>query len=161
VTVTIVDTGPRKVSRSAEVQAPAAELFAMIADPRRHGELDGSGTVVETLSAPDQLTVGSTFSVRMKQYGVPYKITSRVTDLTDGLVVEWQHPLGHRWRWELRPLADDSTLVTETFDYSQISSAKAIGLELTRTPRKNAVGIEATLTGLQARYSSSSSSSSA
>ena len=42
--VSTVDTGPRKVTRSVEVDRPAAELFAMVADPHRHGELDGSGT---------------------------------------------------------------------------------------------------------------------
>ncbi|MGH3678126.1 MAG: dimethyladenosine transferase, partial [Mycobacterium sp.] len=38
-TVTTVDAGPRQVSRSVEVPAPAAELFAIVADPRRHHEL--------------------------------------------------------------------------------------------------------------------------
>ena len=152
-TITVVDAGPRKVSRSAEVAAPAAELFPLIADPRRHSELDGSGTVGDFVSAPDQLSSGAEFTVRMKQYGVPYKITSRVTDFADSQVVEWQHPLGHRWRWELRPLSDRATLVTETWDYSQVSSARAKGLELIRYPAKNAAGIEATLRHLQDRYS--------
>ena len=43
---TVVNAGPRKVSRSAVVHAPAGELFDVLADPRRHSELDGSGTVV-------------------------------------------------------------------------------------------------------------------
>ena len=88
----------------------------------------------------------------MKQYGVPYRITSQVTDFDDGHVVEWRHPLGHRWRWELTPLSEGSTRVTETFDYSQISSVKAIGLELFGVPGKNAKGIETTLRQLQERY---------
>ena len=46
-TVTVVDAGPRKISRSAEVNAPGGEIFEMVADPRRHGELDGSGTEPE------------------------------------------------------------------------------------------------------------------
>lgn len=48
-TVNIVDAGPRKISRSAEVNAPADEIFAIIADPRRHHELDGSGTVLQAI----------------------------------------------------------------------------------------------------------------
>jgi len=35
--VTVVDAGPRKISRSAEVNAPTGEIFEMVADPRRHG----------------------------------------------------------------------------------------------------------------------------
>src|ERR1700678_60422 len=118
-TVTVVDAGPGKISRSIEVNAPAAEIFELVADPRRHGELDGSGTVLNTVSGPDRLNDGAKFSVRMKQYGFPYQITSQVIDFTDGQVVEWRHPLGHSWRWELTPQSERTTLVTETFDYSR------------------------------------------
>jgi hypothetical protein len=152
-TVTTVDAGPGKISRSAEVNAPASEIFEMIADPTRHGELDGSGTVKSTISGPDRLTKGAKFSVNMKQFGTPYKITSVVTDFDDGRVVEWQHPLGHRWRWELPPLSDHLTQVTETFDYSGLSGAKAGGMKLFGSLKKNAAGIEATLLQLQAKYS--------
>jgi hypothetical protein len=151
-TVTVVDAGPRKISRSAEVNAPASEIFEMVADPRRHAELDGSGTVTGIVAGPQRLSQGAKFSVRMRQYGLPYNVTSQVTEFADGHVVEWRHPLGHRWRWELRPVSEHATVVTETFDYSQISSAKARGLSLFGSPRKNAAGIEATLRQLQARY---------
>lgn len=102
-TVSSVDAGPRRVSRTVEVQAPAGELFALVADPSRHGELDGSGTVPETVKGPQRLTEDARFSVKMKQYGVPYRITSRVTEISEGRVVEWRHPFGHRWRWEFTP----------------------------------------------------------
>lgn len=97
-TINSIDAGPRRVSRTVDVQAPAAELFSLVADPRRHGELDGSGTVGEMVKGPQRLSEDSSFSVKMKQYGVPYRITSRVTDFAEGRVVEWRHPLGHRWR---------------------------------------------------------------
>ncbi len=58
-TVTIVDAGPRRVSRSVEVAAPAAELYALAADPRRHHELDGSGTVRDNIKMPPELIEGS------------------------------------------------------------------------------------------------------
>jgi hypothetical protein len=151
-TVNIVDAGPGKISRSAEVNAPADEIFAIVADPRRHHDLDGSGTVLEAIEGQERLTSGARFSVRMKQYGVPYRITSKVTDFTEGRVVEWQHPLGHRWRWELTPLSERATLVTETFDYSQLGAAKASGLKWFGSLRHNAAGIEATLRQLQAKY---------
>ena len=70
-TVTVVDAGPRQVSRSVEVAAPATELFAIVADPRRHHELDGSGTVVDNIRAPAELTAGSKFSTKMRMLGVP------------------------------------------------------------------------------------------
>ncbi|MDP9497022.1 MAG: SRPBCC family protein [Actinomycetota bacterium] len=151
-TVSSVDAGPRRVSRTVEVQAPAAEVFALVADPRRHGELDGSGTVGETVEGPGRLTEDARFSVRMKQYGVPYRITSRVTELSEGRVVEWRHPFGHRWRWELTSVSDASTRVTETFDYSAVPSLQAKVFELFKVPAQNATGIEATLHRLQSRY---------
>jgi hypothetical protein len=151
-TITVVNAGPRKVSRAVEVQAPVAELFDIVADPYRHGELDGSGTVMDTMSGPHRLAQGDKFSVKMKQHGVPYRITSRVTEFDDGRIVEWRHPMGHRWRWELEPRSENSTQVTETFDYSHVGTAKAKALELFGAPRQNATGIEATLKKLEGQY---------
>ena len=152
-TVTTIDAGPRKVSRSVEVRASAQELFAVLADPHRPGDLDGSGTVRSTVQGPERLSQDARFSVNMKQYGVPYRITSRVTQFVPDRVVEWRHPAGHRWRWDLAPQPDGTTRVTETFDYSNVPGVQARVLELLRIPRQNAAGIEATLDKLQRRHS--------
>ena len=151
-TITPVEAGPRKISRSVDVSAPAAELFAVLADPRRHGELDGSGTVMDTVKGPQRLSQDARFSVNMKQYGVPYRITSRVTQYVADRVVEWQHPLGHRWRWEFAPQPDGATRVTETFDFSTVNGLQAKALELFGVPRQNAAGIEATLSKLRQQH---------
>jgi hypothetical protein len=150
---TVVDSGPHKVSRTVIVQAPSAALFDIVADPFRHGELDGSGTVLDTVSGPHRLAKGVKFSVKMKQRGVPYRITSRVTEFDDGRLVEWRHPMGHRWRWELTPKSEGVTQVTETFDYSHVSAAKAKALELFGMKKQNAAGIEKTLNKLEDQYS--------
>jgi uncharacterized protein YndB with AHSA1/START domain len=150
--VSVVDAGPRRVSRSAEVGAPAAELFDMVADPRRHRELDGSGTVIGTVDGPARLAMGDEFTVRMRMHGVPYRITSKVTEFVDGQVVEWRHPMGHRWRWELSPAGGGMTQVTETFDYSGISPFRARILEAIGMTGQNGRGIEATLHQLRAKY---------
>lgn len=150
-TITTAD-GPKKVARTAEVQAPAAEIFEVVADPRRHAELDGSGTVVDTVKGPRRLAKDAKFSVKMKQYGLPYRITSKVTEFADGRVVEWRHPVGHRWRWELVPVSDTATRITETWDYSRVNPLVAKAFGLVGIPKQNAAGIEKTLRGLQARY---------
>lgn len=139
-----MDNGPRKVSFTTEVDRSADELFALAADPHRHHELDGSGTVRAAVTGPSRLGTGDRFSVKMKMYGVPYRITSRVTELVDGRVVEWRHPAGHRWRWEFEPTAT-GTRVTETFDYSTVADLHAKALELAGFHKKNAVGIRKTL----------------
>jgi hypothetical protein len=153
-TISVVDAGPGQISRSVEVHAPAAELFAKAADPHRHHELDGSGTVGGNIVAPSKLVAGSKFSTKMKMYGVPYRITSTVTALKPDELVEWRHPLGHHWRWEFEALSPTLTLVTETFDYRNTGALKD-GLkyyERMGFAKGNAKGIEATLAKLAARY---------
>jgi hypothetical protein len=153
-TVTVVDAGPRRVCRSVEVAAPAAELFAMAADPRRHPELDGSGTVRDNIKVPSEIGVGSKFSTSMKMYGVPYRITSTVTAFKPNELIEWRHPVGHRWRWEFESLSPTSTRVTETFDFHDAGALKKKLKYYERMGfcKGNAAGIESTLAKLRDRY---------
>jgi Polyketide cyclase / dehydrase and lipid transport len=151
VSVTTVDTGPRTVTRQVLVHAPVGNLFALIANPHRHPELDGSGTVRDVpVTGPRRLALGDRFTVRMKQFGFPYKITSTVTAFEDDHVIEWRHPLGHRWRWELTEVEPGVTRIAETFDYGGARSPAM--LELFGYPRKNGEGIANTLRALAARY---------
>ncbi|CQD03255.1 polyketide cyclase / dehydrase and lipid transport [Mycobacterium lentiflavum] len=157
-TVTVVDAGPRQVSRSVEVAAPASELYAFAADPRRHCELDGSGTVCDNISMPAEMVVGSKFSTKMKMFGVPYRITSTMTTLKPNEVVEWRHPVGHSWRWEFEALSPTLTRVTETFDYRDAGPIKNSLKYYERMgfAKGNASGIEATLAKLRDRYAARS-----
>ena len=148
VTVETVDRGPKAVSRSVVVDVPAEAIFARLSDPRRHHELDGSGTVGAGISGPNDLRQGDTFTVSMKQFGLPYRIRSTVTRLTENREIEWRHPGGHTWHWELEPLADGKTRVTETWDFA--TSRVAPIYRLIGLPKRNTAGIEATLRGLPA-----------
>jgi Polyketide cyclase / dehydrase and lipid transport len=153
-TVTKVDAGRQQVSYTADVNAPAAELYAIVADPRRHHELDGSGTVGDNIVAPDRLVPGARFSTKMKMFGLPYRITSTVTAMKPDELVEWRHPVGHRWRWEFVALSPTSTRVTETFDYRNTGPVKDTLSYYERTgfAKRNAEGIQATLSKLVQRY---------
>ncbi|MGO9253521.1 MAG: SRPBCC family protein, partial [Mycobacterium sp.] len=148
-----VDAGPHQVSRSVEVAAPVEELYALAADPRRHRELDGSGTVRDNVKAPVKIAVGSKLSTKMKMYRLPYRITSTVTALRPNEVVEWRHRMGHRWRWEFEALSPTLTRVTETFDFrdgaikNKLKYYERIGAR-----KANTAGIEATLARLRDRY---------
>ena len=57
--VTVVDPGPHQIGRSVEVQAAAPELFAIVADPTRHHEVDGSGTVRGNIRTPAKFVVAA------------------------------------------------------------------------------------------------------
>ncbi|HZQ32195.1 MAG TPA: SRPBCC family protein [Mycobacterium sp.] len=152
--VRTVDAGPHQVSRSVEVAAPATELFAIVADPRRHHELDGSGTVRDNIRAPEHLQPGSRFSTKMRMLGLPYRITSTVTALKPDELIEWRHPFGHRWRWEFIAITPTVTRVVETFDYRDAGTLKnrLKYYEATGFAKRNAAGIEATLNNLRDRY---------
>ena len=146
-TVSKVDAGPQRVARRVLVKASAAEVFALVSDPHRHPELDGSGTVRDVaIKGSHHPNVGDTFTVGMKQFGVPYKITSTVTEKQDGKVFEWQ-------RWELvqaTPGDDTITEVTETFDYS--TAKLPITITAMGYDRKNGEGISSTLERLAVRF---------
>jgi len=109
------------------IPAPADKIFELLADPRHHPEIDGSGTVRKSKEAPERLSLGSHFGMAMK-LGVPYSMVSEVIEFEDGRRIAWQtrppSPLGARlaggriWRYELEPVAD-GTRVWETWDISQ------------------------------------------
>ena len=153
-TISVIDAGARQVSRWVEVAAPAAELFAYVADPRRHHEVDGSGTVRENITAPATLAVGDRFSTEMRLLGLPYRITSTVTAVKPGALIEWRHPFGHRWRWEFDEISPTLTRVTETFDFRDTGAVKDTlnYYTLMGFKKGNARGIEATLAKLRDRY---------
>ena len=147
-----VDVGERQVAYRLTVNAGADELWALLADPHRHHEVDGSGTVKEKVEGPHRLAVGDRFTVHMKKYRIPYVMGLTVTGSEPGRLIEWAHPGGHRWRWEFRDNGDGTTDVTETFDYSWVGDRQARAYELLRLQRENGRGISSSLTRLAARY---------
>ena len=104
-------------SATVTVAAPPATVFAIVADPRQHSRIDGSGTVRDAVSGPDRLELGSTFGMSMKM-GAPYRIKNKVVEHEADRLIAWRHAGLHRWRYELAPTADGGTEVTETWDLS-------------------------------------------
>lgn len=147
-----VQTGPGQVSYRIRVNAPAQQLWELLADPHRHHEVDGSGTVKSQVEGPRQLAVGDQFSVHMRKYRIPYTMKLTTTGSQPGELIEWAHPGGHRWRWEFQDNGDGTTDVTETFDYSWAKPVVGKAFELLRLDRENGNGIRASLTRLAAHY---------
>jgi hypothetical protein len=119
--------GDTVVSVERVVDAPAADIFAVVANASRHPEIDGSGSVKQLKQgAPKQLALGSTFGMSMK-LGVPYSMSNKVIEYEPDRRIAWQTtfagPLGRFiggriWRYELEP-SGDRTLVRETWDITQ------------------------------------------
>jgi hypothetical protein len=124
----IIDTGnPYIKSASITINAPADVIFDLLARPREHARFDGSGTVIEQVSGPERLELGSKFNMGMK-IKLPYRIGSQVVEFDEGRQIAWAHIGKHRWRYSLRSLDDGSTLVTETFDGSTARFPPALKL---------------------------------
>ena len=139
----------RIVSRSTIVSAPAQMIFDLLADPRRHSEIDGSGSVhAAQINAPERLSLNATFGMKMK-IGLPYKITNTVVEFEETKTIAWRHFGGHIWRYILEPV-DGGTKVTEQFDWNK--SKSPLILKLRKSPQDNAKSIEKTLENLVKRF---------
>ena len=135
----------KAVSEERVINAPAARIFEILADPRQHALIDGSGTVKQArLSAPARLNAGAKFGMNMR-LGLPYRIVNTVIEFEEGKRIAWRHFGRHVWRYELEPVEGrpDATLVRETFDWS----ASPFGplLQVVGYPKRNDTAIKATL----------------
>ncbi len=139
---------PRVVSESIIVATPPEVVFAIVVDPRQHARIDGSGTVLESVSGPERLSQGAQFGMSMRM-GLPYRITNRVVEFDEGRLIAWRHLGGHRWRYELEPV-EGGTRVTESFDYSHYPALQAWAIEALGVPARNGRGIHETLAKLKA-----------
>jgi hypothetical protein len=119
--------GDKVVSVERVIKAPAADIFAIVADASRHSEIDGSGAVKGLKpGATQHLALGSTFGMSMK-LGVPYSMTNTVIEYEQDDRIAWQTVLsgplgrfigGRIWRYELES-AGGGTLVRESWDITQ------------------------------------------
>ena len=152
----IVETGSRwKKSARVTIDAPAADIFDLLTDPRRHPDFDGSGTVLESVSGPSRLTMGSRFGMSM-HLKVPYRIGNEVVEFEQDRRIAWQTrgpgPIGKLlggriWRYELEPVDDATTVVTETFDAR--TALFPPGLYVLDAYAKNQKAVAATLVRLR------------
>jgi len=111
------------------IPASPAQIFALIADPHRHQDIDGSGTVRAARGVPSQLKLGEEFGMDMHML-VPYAMKSRVIEFEQDRLLAWQTlpPYafaerlagGRIWRYELEPV-EGGTLVRESWDISRES----------------------------------------
>jgi hypothetical protein len=150
-------SSPRKsdpakiVSVTVKVNAEPQTIFDLLADPSKHGEIDGSGSVRNAQSsAPARLSLGAKFGMDMK-LGVNYKITNEVVEFDEPRRIAWRHFGGHVWRYILEPV-DGGTMVTEQFDWNTAKSP--LMMRVMNYPAKNRVSIEKTLKRLADRFSS-------
>ena len=111
------------------IPAPASAIFDLLADPGRHQDIDGSGTLVGPRSKGERrLGLGDSFGMSM-DWGVNYATKNVVVEFLEDRLIAWQtlapKPLsyvltGRIWRYELEPV-DGGTIVRETWDISKVA----------------------------------------
>jgi uncharacterized protein YndB with AHSA1/START domain len=140
----------RRLCATRTIPAPATTIFDLLADPRQHVRLDGSGSLSQLKSSPDRLYLGATFSMHMKFLGVPYVTKNVVVDFEENRSIAWHHFAQFVWRYDLEEI-DGATKVTESFDYSQPWGVLVIPLGF---PARNEEAMKATLERLESAVTS-------
>ena len=112
----IFETGDPKVkSARIIIDAPAAKIFDLLANPKRHQEIDGSKTIKSNISGPERLSLGAKFGMAM-HLGIDYKIVNTVIEFEENKLIAWRHLGRWRWRYEIREINPNQCEVTESFD---------------------------------------------
>jgi hypothetical protein len=133
------DSTQIKVSR--RIEAPAARIFEVLADPQRHTDLDGSShftgdsNMLRGAMTSDVITgVGDVFAMKMYLEDIgDYVMLNHVVEYEPNRRIGWEPspgdaaasddgrfpigvPSGQRWSYELTPDGADATFVTEIYD---------------------------------------------
>jgi hypothetical protein len=136
---------PVRVSR--RIEAPAADIFRVLSDPRRHLEIDGSEMLRGAVSDAVVTGVGDVFTMRMyySEHG-DYEMDNHVVEFEQDRRIGWEpwagsgHPdtapdstaeirWGHVWSYELTPDGPDATIVTEIYDCSRAPEEERVGMD--------------------------------
>jgi uncharacterized protein YndB with AHSA1/START domain len=127
---------PNSAAARIVINAPAAKIFEVLADPRAHALFDGSATIKESISGPARLHLGAKFSMAMK-IKVPYRITNTVVAFEENKKVTWCHFMKWTWSYELQDLGSSTTQVTEIFDGNTIPAFSRWWLKKTGAVGRN------------------------
>ena len=125
------ETEPVEVSR--RIEAPAALIFEILANPQRHMDFDGSDMLRGAVIDRPISGVGEIFTMRMHRLGRDYLMLNFVVEFEPNRRIFWEPapgdlataggnpskvgiPAGYRWGYSLTPDGDNATVVTEVFD---------------------------------------------
>jgi hypothetical protein len=125
--------GQENVTATLTVAAPAAGVFAVLADPAAHAAIDGTGWVQESVDRAPLTEVGQIFRMDMYHPGHPdgdYQVVNKVVVLDPPCAIGWLTGTekgdgqlefgGWIWRYDLAPLGPSETEVTLTYDWSEV-----------------------------------------
>ncbi len=124
-----------RIQVSRVIEAPVERVFALLADPDRHPDIDGSATLRSSHTHTVITEVGDVFTMNLHAQDVGhYQTQSVVTSYEPDRVIGWApgpvdgEPLGHTFTYTLEPAGTDRTRVTETYDWSAVTDDRVRGV---------------------------------
>ncbi|WP_099246516.1 SRPBCC family protein [Mycobacterium sp. shizuoka-1] len=135
----------RIVSASRRIAAPAAALFELIADPARQPEWDGNENLAQAAAGQRIRGVGDVFTMTLTQGPVR---ENHIVEFDEGRLIAWRPaepgtaPPGHLWRWQLEPVDDTTTVVTHTYDWTDLSDPNRLARAAATTADKLLASID-------------------
>ncbi len=126
------------------VTARPAQIFANLADPAKHTEMDGSGLLRGLVEGSTLTGVGDEFVLNMNNSILgDYQVRNVVTEYEQDRRIGWaphlhpdgayadklgdMKPGGHTYTWTLEP-DGDGTKVTQVYDWSKVGDPAFKGL---------------------------------
>lgn len=134
----------RVVSASREIAAPAERIFALIADPAEQPRWDGNDNLGHAAPGQRVHAVGEVFTMTNSRGSVR---ENHVVEFVEGRRIAWrpaepgQQPPGHLWRWELEPVDGGRTLVTHTYDWTDLTDEQRFARARATTPDRLAASL--------------------
>lgn len=126
----MIEQAESRIRVQDTVASAADDLFAVVADPRRHVEIDGSGMLQGIdESSPSPLTaVGQVFTMAMSHPALgDYRTDNHVVEFEPGRRITWSPgragdpPAGVWWTWEFAPMPGGATVITHIYDWSRVT----------------------------------------
>jgi hypothetical protein len=123
-----------RISATRRIAAPASKIFEIVSSPDGHIQIDGSGMLEASPEAKPLTAVGDTFDMDMDRTPlndipnlVKYNVRNTVTQFVPDRLIEWtvgsadRPPLGHVYGWQIEPVSDTESEVTNYCDWTAIS----------------------------------------
>lgn len=142
------------------IDAPAKAIFDLLTLPAKHPTFDGSGMVVSSVDTERITKTGEKFVMNMnaEMMGGDYTMHNHVTAFDENKMVGWKpandddpdNPKGWEWVYELKPLDADTTEVSLTYSWSDVTDEKLLPL----FPAVSAAQLEESLNQLAAAVAS-------
>jgi hypothetical protein len=125
------------VAESRDINAPASRIFSILSNPAMHPDVDGTGMLQSSVDNEVITKVNDVFYISMTHWDLGnYVMANHVVEFERDRRIAWEpvvhsfekpeyrsgvgQPALREWGWQLEPLSDDTTRVTEYFEGSRL-----------------------------------------